>query len=106
MGNLLSEHIKSKDLFEVSGIYDPISESKEYKNFKDYKKVENAAIRSKSHGIIIHIPKESHSPGKYLPKVFMEVIEETCTCVALCEAKDMNRNEHREKLFKYFIVLL
>ena len=40
MGNLLSEHIKSKDLFEVSGIYDPISESKEYKNFKDYKKVE------------------------------------------------------------------
>ena len=24
MGNLLSEHIKSKDSFEVSGIYDPI----------------------------------------------------------------------------------
>jgi len=31
MGNLLSEHIKSKDSFEVSGIYDPIAESKEYK---------------------------------------------------------------------------
>ena len=25
MGNLLSEHIKSKDSFEVSGIYDPIA---------------------------------------------------------------------------------
>ena len=35
MGNLLSQHIKSKDLFEISGIYDPISESKEYKNYKD-----------------------------------------------------------------------
>ena len=40
MGNLLSEHIKSKDSFEVSGIYDPIAESKEYKNFKAIKEVE------------------------------------------------------------------
>ena len=40
MGKLLSEHIKSKDLFEISGIYDPISQSKEYKNYKDYKEVE------------------------------------------------------------------
>ena len=39
MGKLLSEHIKGKDSFEVSGIYDPISNSKEYKNFKDYKEV-------------------------------------------------------------------
>ena len=39
MGKLLSEHIKGKDSFEVSGIYDPISKSKEYKNFKDYKEV-------------------------------------------------------------------
>lgn len=40
MGKLLSEHIKSKNLFEISGIYDPISQSKEYKNYKDYKEVE------------------------------------------------------------------
>ena len=29
MGNLLSQHIKSKDLFEIAGIYERISESKE-----------------------------------------------------------------------------
>ena len=40
MGKLLSEHIKSKDLFEISGIYDPISLSENYKNYKNYKEVE------------------------------------------------------------------
>ena len=40
MGTLLSEHIKTKDFFEISGIYDPISQSREYKNYKDYKEVE------------------------------------------------------------------
>jgi len=40
MGKLLSEHIKSKDLFEISGIYDPISQSENYKNYKNYKEVE------------------------------------------------------------------
>ncbi len=40
MGRLLSEHIESKILFEISGIYDPISSSKKYKNFDDYKDIE------------------------------------------------------------------
>ena len=40
MGKLLSEHIKNRNSFEISGIYDPISTSKEYINFKDYKEIE------------------------------------------------------------------